>query len=70
MTAAALGLVLTAALLHATWNVALKRSARKLVVSWLGLPAGVLLASPGLLLLPDGPAIARKPPASSVKLIS
>ncbi len=53
MTAAALGLVLAAALLHATWNVALKRSARKLVVSWLGLPAGVLLASPGLLLLPE-----------------
>jgi drug/metabolite transporter (DMT)-like permease len=52
VTAAALGLVLAAALLHATWNLALKRSAGKLVVSWLGLPAGVLLASPGLLLLP------------------
>jgi len=54
VTAAALGLVLAAALLHATWNLALKRSARKLMVSWLGLPAGVLLASPGLLLLPGG----------------
>lgn len=54
MTAAALGLVLAAALIHATWNLALKRSARKLVVSWLGLPAGVLLASPGLFLLPGG----------------
>ena len=52
MGAAALGLVLAAALLHATWNLALKQSARKLTVSWLSLLVGPLLASPGLLLLP------------------
>lgn len=57
MTATALALVLAAALLHATWNLALKRSARKLVVSWLSLLPGTLLASPGLLLLPGGPGI-------------
>lgn len=59
MTGTALGLVLAAALLHATWNLVLKRSARKLTVSWLGLLPGALLASPGLLLLPGGPAISR-----------
>lgn len=52
MTAAALGLVLAAAFLHATWNLALKQSTRKLTVSWLGTLAGALLATPGLLLLP------------------
>ena len=57
MTSAALGLVLTAALLHATWNLALKQSARKLTVSWLSLLAGVLLATPGVLLLPGGPGV-------------
>lgn len=59
MTGTALGLVLAAALLHATWNLVLKRSARKLTVSWLGLLPGALLASPGLLLVPGGLAISR-----------
>ncbi|MCI0370892.1 MAG: DMT family transporter [candidate division NC10 bacterium] len=59
MTASALGLVLAAALLHATWNLALKQSARKLTVSWLGLLVGPLLASPGLLLLPGGLGVSR-----------
>lgn len=52
MTAAALGLVLAAAFLHATWNLALKQSTRKLTVSWLGTLVGALLATPGLLLVP------------------
>ncbi|MBI3080021.1 MAG: EamA family transporter [candidate division NC10 bacterium] len=52
MTAAALGLVLAAALLHATWNLVLKQSSGKLTVSWLGVLAGALLATPGLLLVP------------------
>lgn len=59
MTGTALGLVLAAALLHATWNLVLKRSARKLTVSWLGLLPGALLASPGLLLLPGGLGISQ-----------
>lgn len=54
MTAAALGLVLAAALLHATWNLVLKQSSGKLTVSWLGVLAGALLATPGLLLVPAG----------------
>jgi len=57
--AAALGLVLAAALLHATWNLALKQSARKLTVSWLSLLVGPLLASPGLLLLPGSLGVSR-----------
>jgi len=57
--AAALGLVLAAALLHATWNLALKQSARKLTVSWLSLLVGPLLASPGLLLLPGELGVSR-----------
>ena len=54
MTVGALGLVLAAALLHATWNLVLKQSAGKLTVSWLGVLAGTLLATPGLLLVPGG----------------
>lgn len=57
MTATALALVLAAALLHATWNLSLKQSPRKLLVSWLSLLVGPLLASPGLFLLAGGPGI-------------
>jgi len=52
MTATALGLVLVAAVLHATWNLLAKRAGGGVVLVWLyGTTSAVLLTPPALALL-------------------
>ncbi len=76
MTATALGFVLFAALLHATWNLLAKRTGGGVVLVWLyGTVSAVLLTVPGLFLIvierpdirPGGPvftlAVPRHGPA-------
>ncbi len=48
----ALGLLLIAAVAHATWNLLVKRAQEKQVMTWLGLLVGVLMYSPIVFLNP------------------
>src|ERR1700686_2842269 len=52
MTLLAIGLLLIAAALHATWNLFVKRAKEKQVMIWLALIAGVLCYLPIVLLNP------------------
>ena len=46
MPATALALVLTAALLHAAWNLLVKRATERLLFTWWSLVVGALLLTP------------------------
>ncbi len=46
----AIGLLLTAAVLHAGWNLLLKRAGDKVIILWWGMAAGALVFLPVLLL--------------------
>ena len=48
----AIGLVLVAAVLHATWNLLVKRAREKQIMTWLALVVGVLFYLPILLIQP------------------
>ncbi len=52
MSAFALSLLLAAGAMHAAWNLLLKRSENRLVVTWLALTVGSLLFLPALLRSP------------------
>ena len=52
MPVLALGLLLIAAVLHATWNLFVKRAKEKQVMTWLALLTGVLIYLPIVLLNP------------------
>ncbi len=52
MSLIALGLLLIAAALHATWNLFVKRAKEKQVMTWLALLVGVLIYLPVVLLSP------------------
>ncbi len=56
MPLSALGLLILAALLHASWNFLLKKSGQKYIVLWWGLVLGSLICLPVLLLQPQIPA--------------
>jgi len=56
MPVAALGLVLTAAVIHAIWNLAVKRTQQKQVFIWWGVIVGAVLFGPMIFLSPSLPA--------------
>src|SRR5436309_2959865 len=56
MPVAALGLVLTAAIVHAIWNLAVKRAQQKQVFLWLGILVGALLFGSAIFISPPVPA--------------
>jgi drug/metabolite transporter (DMT)-like permease len=65
MTAAALGLVLTAAVLHATWNLLAKRAGGGAALVWLyGAVSAVVLTPPSLALI-----VVRRPEIGPAGLI-
>ena len=51
MTVVALGLVLAAAILHSGWNLMAKRAADQLLFLWLAIVAGVIVFTPGFLIV-------------------